>query len=370
MTIFTQLSKKISTAAASLLMVGMILAPMKVNALSIPYTGENTPPAPYPAFNVFTGTPYNGDESDFLRGKVAGDTGDSKNVVDTACQDGTRFTLRVYVHNGASQDLNNGGSGPSVAHDVKVKVGGVTGTGTNFVPNATITASNAGTVADDMRINCTNGSQVTMSYVAGSAKQYSKPSGTQAVSDSIVTTGAPIGTMTPDGNVWGCWDQRVYVTLDVQVKKVTPPPVVSEGSCKVADLTTADNRKVTVTVTGQTNNATIVGYEIDFGDGTKSNKQTDTHTYAKDGTYTIVTKVQVRYADGRTEWKTATACTKQVTFKSGVPPTIVTPPPTTPVTVTTLPATGTGSVAAVFAAATVAGAMAYRVFMARRLSRQ
>lgn len=370
--ILKRFTKLFSGLAVSMLATGMILAPMKVAALSIPYTGDNTPPAPYPAFNVFTGTPYSGDESDFLRGKLSTDSSDSKNVVDAACQDGTKFTLRVYVHNGASQYENGTGNGPSVAHGVKVKVGNVTGKTSPFSPNATISASNAATVSDDMRINCTNGSQFAMNYVSGTAKQYSIAGGSQALSDTIVTTGAPIGTVKPDGNVWGCWDQRVYVTLEVVVKKVAPPVVISTGECKVTDLTILDKEKrsVKVSVTGSTNNATIVGYEIDFGDSTKSSKQNDTHTYAKDGTYNIVTKVQVKFADGHTEWKTAAACTKQVTFKNGttvVPPT----PPVTPPVVTTstsLPDTGAGSVAAVFAAFSVAGTMAYRVFTTRRLN--
>lgn len=374
---FTRITKLFSSLAVAVLGSGMMmLAPMKVSALSIPYNGDATPPAPYPAFNVFTGTPFSGDESDFLRGKVAGDPGDSKNVVDTACQDGTRFTLRVYVHNGASQDLNGDGNGPSVAHNVVLKVGGVTSANTsNFTPNATLTASNAASVSDDMHINCTDGGQYTMSYVQNSAKQYSIPGGSQAVSNSVVTTGAPIGTMHPDGNVWGCWDQRVYVTLDVVVKKQTPP-VVSTGECKLVDVTAdASKRSVTAHVTGTVDNATIVGYEINWGDNSPvSHKQNDTHVYAKDGTYVIVTKVQVKFADGHTEWKTATACAKQVTFKGNTPVVPVTPvtPPVTPGTggPTTLVNTGPGSIAGIFAATSIAGAMAYRVFMARRLSRQ
>ncbi|MEI7682680.1 MAG: PKD domain-containing protein [Candidatus Saccharibacteria bacterium] len=360
--IFNRFTKLFSGMAVSLLATGMILAPMKVSALSIPYDGANTPPAPYPAFNIFTGTPSEGDEHDFLRGKVKGDTNASTNVVNTACDTGTTFTLRIYVHNGASQYNNGTGDGASVAHGVNVKVGNITGTGTTFTPDAFISASNAQTVTDDMRINCTNGQQVTMSYVKGTAQQFTGGHGYQPVSDNIVTTGAAVGTNGPDGNVWGCWEQRVWVTLDVTVTKVTP--TISEGVCKLVDVLPGDNRSVKATVSGTVNNATIVGYEINWGDGSPvSNKQTDSHTYTKDGTYTITTKVNVKFVDGNTEWKTASTCTKQITFKPGVPPVV---PPVTPPT--TLVNTGPGSTAAVFAAFSIAGAMAYRVFVTRRLS--
>jgi hypothetical protein len=247
-----------------------------------------------------------------------------------------------------------------VAHGTKVAVNLANSqAAANYPMKATITASNAATVMDGLTISC-GGKSVNLSYINGSASQYTIPGGTQALSDSIVTSGAPIGTMKPDGNVWGCWDQRVWLGLKVQVKSVPEVPQ-SSGSCKAVDMVVGDNRTVSVTVNGLTSdNASITGYRVDWGDGSTGNSQTDSHTYAKDGTYTITSSVQVKFADGHSEWLTAPACTKQVTFKSGVP---VTPP-------TTLINTGPGDVAAIFAATTLAGAMAYRLYMARRLARQ
>lgn len=366
---FTQIFKKLSTAVAVVASVGIMA--FGGQAAAIPYTGASTPALGQPGFNVYTGLGSNNggvinEPTDFFMGKQSGTTGYLSNV-NSVCNDGTQFDLRVYVHNGASDTLNDNGNGVGVAHNTKVKVALPAAQASNFPLSSTISASNAGSVTDGMTIDC-GGKQVTLSYVAGSAAQYTVPGGTQALSDSIVTTGAPIGTVKPDGNVWGCWDQRVWVMLKVQVK-VTPVVPVSSGSCKAVDMTTGDNRKVNVTINGLTNNATITAYKVDWGDGKASAKQTDTHTYDKDGTYNIVAHVQVKFADGHSEWLTADACKKQVTFEAGKPP--VTPPVTPPTTPpTTLINTGAGSIASIFAITSLAGAMAYRLFMTRRLSRQ
>lgn len=332
---------------------------------AVPYQGANTPPLPSPAFNQYTGVPEIGNESDFFKGREAG-VGDWVNNVSSACNNGQEFSLRAYVHNGASQHANNNGSGPSVAHNTMIRVALPGNTeASNFPITAYLSSSNAGSMSDGMSINC-NGKTVKLSYITGSAVQVSALSGTQALSDSIVTTGAKIGTMSPDGKVWGCWDQRVQVFLKVKVTDVPDKPKPSEGKCKAVSVKTFDNRRVSVSVTGHVTNATIVGYQIDFGDGTVVNQQSAEHTYAKDGTYTIVGRVQVKLANGQTEWKTAEACTKKVTFKSDkpVPPTPPVTPPTTP-PAEVLPNTGTGDVLGIFAATSAAGTLAHK-FVYRR----
>lgn len=356
---FTNLLKKLASTTALVATASTVL--VASHAAAIPYTGPDTPPSPVPAFNIYTGVPSIGNEADFFRGKVSGSTGYIDPVNDN-CADGTQFDLRVYVHNAASQYENGDGNGPSVAHNSKVSVNlNNSGQKASFAMSSTISSSNATSITDGLTINC-NGNLVSLSFIPGSAQQYTVPGGTQALSDSIVTpAGAPIGTVRPDGNVWGCWDQRVWIGLKVQVKKVTPPPVVSTGECKVLDVVSSDNRKVHAKVNANVNNATVVGYKIDWGDGTTSDKQEDNHTYAKDGTYKIVASVNIKFADGHTEWKSASACTQEVKFESGQPQ-----PPQPPLSV--IPDTGAGSVAAIFTAVSVAGAAAYRVFMTRRLS--
>ncbi|OGL30553.1 hypothetical protein A3F37_01640 [Candidatus Saccharibacteria bacterium RIFCSPHIGHO2_12_FULL_41_12] len=333
---------------------------------AIPYQAGNNNGTTYPAFNIFTGTPSEGDESDFFRGKEETNPGASTNVVNSACADGTRMTLRVYVHNGANPDQNQGGSGPGVAHGTKVRVQLPGGPTSSFNPAAVVSATNASTVSDNMTINC-GGRNVNLSYVAGSARQFSVPGGTQGLSDSIVTTGAPIGTYSPNGDMWGCWEQRVWVTLTVVVQA---PPVVqpSLGECRSTDVNAESNRRVTVNINNVfVSNATIVGYRTDYGDGTVINTQTSNHTYAADGNYTISSSVQIRFADGRTEWVTSVGCARSVTFENGQPP-VVTPPTTpTPSAPLVLPNTGAGSVVAIFAGVTGLSTLAYSV-VARRFS--
>lgn len=336
--------------AAAVVVLGVALVTLSGSAKAIPWS-QGTTGLDHPGFNVFTGVPDVGNESDFMRGRVSGSSNPFTDPVNDSCADNTQYSVRIYVHNGANQTLNNNGTGPGVAHNTKVKVGVPSTTASNIT--GTISASNAASVNDTLTINC-NGKTMQLSYVTGSAIQQHMDGTTDPLSDSIVTTGAPIGTKSPNGDMWGCFEQRVLVFLKVQVKEVPP---TSSGECKVADLQTFDNRKVKVTVQGQVTNAQIVGYEIDFGDGTKSNQQTAEHTYAADGTYNIVTRVQVKFADGHTEWKTAEACKKQVTFSPNQPP--VVPP--------VLPDTGAGDVVGIFAGVSILGAVLHRLYLARRI---
>jgi hypothetical protein len=368
------IKKALATTLAAVLISVYTLA---VPASAIVYDGVN-PGTNYPAFNVFTNTPSEGDESDFFRGKEETSTAASVNNVQSACANGTRYVLRVMVHNGANQSLNNNGSGSGIAKNTKVRVDLKNEQPkAQFPPTATISASNATTVSDNMTINCANGKTVKMSYVPGTAKQFTGFTGTTAISDSVVSSGAAIGTKTPNGDVWGCFDQRVWVTLVVKVEDIPKPPPPPEkpkeslGECKLVEVTpdTKDNHKVTAKVTGSVTNAQIVGYKIDWGDGTTSNKQEDNHTYAenkdkKTATYIITTSVQVKLQDGTVVWKNAENCKKQVVFEAGKPPKVTPPPKTPPKTPAPkeLIHTGPAGVAAAFVGVTGLSTFLYNRF--------
>lgn len=349
------------TVAATSLLLGLSMVNLSGTANAIPWTSDATGLS-QPAFNVFTGVPNYGDESDFVRGRVSGTANEFSDPVNDVCADGTQYTVRVYVHNAANQTLNNNGTGPGVARNTKVKVS-LPATTANPI-TGTISADNAATVNDNMTINC-NGKVVQLSYVKGSAIQQNMAGATAPLADSIVTTGAQVGTQSANGDVWGCFGQRVLVYIKVQVKEVPvviPPP--STGECKAIEdfVTDAKERRVSLKVTGTVNNAQIIGYRIDWGDGTTSDKQSDSHVYAKEGTYNIVGSVVIRYADGRTETKSAVACTKKVTFEKDK----VIVPPATPVKPVELPKTGAGSMVGIFSAVSMAGAVAHRYFTSRR----
>lgn len=367
MNIFKQIHKFSAALIVSMFAVLVVAVP---SVSAIPYTGDNTQASPVPAFNVFTGTPTEGNESDFLRGRPVTDT-TSINDVNSTCETGKRFMLRVYVHNGASQDLNNNGNGPSVAKNTKVSVNLDNSTEKSvFKPSATISSPNATPVSitDTMNITCSDGRKVKLSYVADSAEAFSQLSnGVYKLSNNIVTpTGAPIGTLGADGNVWGCWDQRVIIRLVVEVKEVeqlkpTAVCVLDKGAFNIDKK----NRKVTFAVAtpAVSGGATGTGkYRIDWGDGTTSDKQVDTHTYKEDKKYVITGYAEVDVPGTGKKYISSNDCVKEVEFK---PETI---------TVTTvekpksgkLVETGAGSIFGIFSATTVAGAFMHRAYNLRK----
>ncbi|MDB5175460.1 MAG: hypothetical protein JWM81_318 [Candidatus Saccharibacteria bacterium] len=375
-----------ASAALTVLAASLFLSTAVAGA--IPYSGDSTPASPVPAFNVFTGVPSAGDESDFLRSRVPvnGDNQESTtpftDPTSASCVEGQKIQMRVYVHNGASKDNNDNGNGASVAHGVNVKVA-VNGAvpAKQFKPEATISADNAAAVKNQATINCTNSKNVTLSYDNGSAQQYAIGTGIIPVSDTIVTNGALITSEGKPGDVWGCWDERVYVVLTVTVHEITPPPVTPPAPVLQCVIDTKNftvdnkNRKVSVGITATSTNATVTGYTIDWGDKTAvSTKQSDSHTYgSKIGSSVITASFTATYVDanGKTVTKTVSGadCVKNVSFTTTPPVTPpTTPTPVKPVAQTSLPATGAAStigLLGLFAAASIVGTSMYRRFLTR-----
>jgi uncharacterized repeat protein (TIGR01451 family) len=136
-------------------------------------------------------------------------------------------------------------------------------------------------------------------------------------------------------------------------------------SCDAFHVTLGDKRSVTVDKFNYTakNGAEFKSVVIDFGDGSDS-LTTDkavgqTHTYAKDGKYTLTATAHFT-ANGKDVTDTG-SCTQTVSFNT---PTV---PPTTPPK--QLVNTGAGDVIGLFGLVAVAGAVMHRAF-SRRLSRQ
>lgn len=323
------------------------------SARAIPYNGEATQPSPVPAFNVYTGVPNidNPDESKFFNGRLSTETNqDARDPIATACTAGTKFVLRAYVHNGASQDNNANGTGPSVAKNTKIKVALPTAQASNFAPTATISASNAASVSDNVTITCTNGKTFTLRYVTGSAQQFNSVSGVKPLQDTIVTTGAPIGTMEPNGDMWGCWDQRVWVRLEVELVEV--PVEQKPATCDLIEIA-KNGKTVTVKKVNYTaNNATVTGISLNFGDGKAATTITAaqlpySYTFSEEGNYTIQATLKTSLGD-----VTSTGCTAKVTKTPVVPP-------------VEIPNTGAGSIVALLTGVTLASATLHNV-LARR----
>ncbi|MBC7708090.1 hypothetical protein H7Y63_02620 [Polaromonas sp.] len=381
---------------ATLALTGLVAATFLSTALvsAIPYDDARTAASPVPAYNVFTGVPApDGNESDFLRARVPVNGNDSdattqySDPLSTTCTPGQKIQMKVYVHNGASQDGNNGGTGPSVMHGATVKVAIPGNEATTFAPSATLSASNAATVTDGLTINC-NGQKVGLKYIAGSASQYSKGSGVVALSDNIVTTGASIRSEQTPGDVYGCWDERVYVVLSVQVQAPTPPPPapVVKATCDMFRIETADDRTIRVSQFKYTaTNATFKNVVLNWDAGKTNDSSaaiTDaakvvgtTHKYNADGTYVVTATVYFSTAANPNLASSVENCTQQVTFKAKTPPVVTTTPevPATPVTPvalarpTTLVNTGAGSMIAIFGLTSIVAAGSYRWMLGRRL---
>lgn len=167
-------------------------------------------------FNSFTGVPGIGDERQFFNGRYA-DAGSVYSDPMPEVKDGDVLTLQVYVHNNADDSLNASGAG--IARNTKVRVALPTGIQKSQQATAYITADNAKPtqVYDTLDFGAANGGSFQLEYVAGSARLKGNYVDTK-LSDSVVTTGAPIGTRAADGNLEGCFKQMVYVTIQVKVE--------------------------------------------------------------------------------------------------------------------------------------------------------
>lgn len=359
--------KKASLAFTSMVLTAGIFFSAGIAHATIPYAGADTTPSPTPAFNVFTGVDQGvGNEPDFLRARVPVATPDTStpyvDPLSASCDAGQKIQMRVYVHNGTSVSLNENGTGPGIAHGTKVKVTVPTVEASTFTPNATISSTNVASVNDTATINC-NGKVVKLKFVAGSASQFSIGTGTVALPDTIVTTGAAISSEGVSGDVWACWNERVYVILTVQVEEVpTPPIAVTSCDLLVNTGKIADNKYGFKVTTTATNGAALKDITYVYSDGTTEKAgATTTHLYTDTNPTKHVTATANFTVPGSTAVvsKTSDKCKTDITVPVVTPP-VATPPAVLAAT-TTLPNTGMGSVVGIFAGTTILGAFLYRM---------
>lgn len=241
---FKHLSKKAKLLSLSALIA--LTALVVVPALTKAGYGPGRDTKPYTdgvagfdhvTFNSFTAVPGIGDERTFFNGKYT-DAGTVYSDPMPEVKDGDVLTLMVYVHNGADASLNNLPGNPGVATNTKVRVALPTSIAKTQQATAYVSADNAtpGTVYDTMDFGAANGGSFALEYVPGSAHVKGNYIDTQA-SDSIVTTGALVGTNALDGKVKGCFKEMVYVTLKVKVKM---PQYNIEKEVRMKGQTSAD----------------------------------------------------------------------------------------------------------------------------------
>jgi len=387
-------------------------------------------PAPYVTFDSITDNPNYGDERTFFDAKNASNTNSGGYTDQTQVSDGETVLLRMYVHNDAASNLDGtNNTGPGVAHNTNVRVYVPTATANALTANAYISASNAnpGTVSDSTELY---GSQpFSLSYVPGSAVTYNNahPTG-MALSDSIVSsTGAPIGYDKADGNFPGCFNYVNIVTIKVKVHMNTPEYKVNKevrllgqsakdwkksinaqngqtlqwsleftdnGNTELKSVDLVDNLPAgldvvpgTVTLyngnypngykfpasavqqNGRQVNLNIGDYlplsSADQANGQVSAQVVFNTTVDDDtcGTTTLTNKVFATPQGYGAIYSTASAT---VTNNA----TSCTTTPATPASTTQLPNTGAGNVLGLFASATVAGFVGYRLYLSRRLARR
>lgn len=223
--------------------------------------------------------------------------------------------------------LHNPGPDPVTSVNVKATLPATAGTSHSSTVTISGPNMNPATTTDTAALNLSE--SLKIAYVPGTTQLLDANGGVMSqLPDTILSSGVTIDS------VGVSTQQKRFVQFQAKVDCPQPPqPQPSTGQCTKLTLsvTNKDQREVSAKVDGQTSNATVTGYSINFGDGTVVNTQTATHKYASDGTYNVTGSVVIRFADGHSETKTADACKAAVTFKEKQPP-VVTPPTTTTTT--------------------------------------
>lgn len=357
--------------ASSIVSIATLVAAMlgglsaTAHAAQVPYVPGGTPTTTTPRFNMYSGVPGIGDESDFVRLRAS--NGDPKasataNVyvdpLSAACNIGDKFDIRSYVHNGADPSYNNNGTGTAVATNVRVSLNAPFNVSNNkFTFGSTISADNAASVSDTGTLNC--GNTVQLQMVSGTAMAYSTTLGWITLPDSAVNGSALISShvLGSDG-VWSCWEERVMVVYTVKVVEVPTPPAPIY-SCDLLTNTgkIAENKygfKVDYTAK---NGATFKNVSYVYSDGTTTSKEgaTTEHLFTNNDATKKVTATVFFTVNGEEKSNTSAKCA--IEFTKTTPPT----PPTV------LPNTGAGSTIAIFGATSVIGAFLYRLRALRSL---
>jgi uncharacterized repeat protein (TIGR01451 family) len=245
--IFARLPKKALFAVATLATIAG--ASLAVHAWSPDRpTFTVAHPAPYVTFNSITDNADYGDERMFFDAKNDENKNPGGYADNVQVNDGDTMLLRVYVHNNAADNLNDDprtdgkGGFVGIARDTQVRIWLPSVTDSAMRANAYISSPDANPAEVSDTVDFSAAGKFGLEYVPGSAMAYTNavPSGMQ-VSDSIVTTGAPIGYDQLNGIVPGCFQYTSFVTIKV---KVTKPSIDVQKTVRKAVLDTATGKYV------------------------------------------------------------------------------------------------------------------------------
>lgn len=202
--------KKLYAAIAAVL--GAILIPAVLLAWGPErptFTVAN--PADHITFNSITDNPHIGDERNFVGIRETGTSNlwtDNMNV-----QEGKSYTVRMYVHNNANQNLN------LVAQNVTAKFNLPTTTGKSIQVNGFLNASNASPQEVYDHATFTSGNDFNLAYQPGTLKFENNAFGAAGtpISESVFTSaGAKLGYDKLDGKIPGCFQYAGYLSFIVK----------------------------------------------------------------------------------------------------------------------------------------------------------
>jgi uncharacterized repeat protein (TIGR01451 family)/LPXTG-motif cell wall-anchored protein len=176
-------------------------------------------PAHYVTFNSIIDNPSHGDERNFSQVREA-NASNTTYADSTSLTPGHEYVVYVYYHNNAATNYNASGVGVATGAYVKSEIPAVVpngSTGTKAMNYVGAANANPGQVWDDVSFSNTSGADIALRYVPGSTTihTFGKANG-QTMSDSIITTGAPIGYDSLNGVVPGCNEYAGYVTYRVK----------------------------------------------------------------------------------------------------------------------------------------------------------
>lgn len=176
-------------------------------------------------FNSITNNPeIGGDERNFVGARVNtgvnSGKGNNWNADEITVEDGKEYLIRIYAHN------NNTKGTDGVAKDVTLHYTLPTTAGTTLSVQGSIDSSNAtpSRVYDDVVFKSANGQSFYLDYIEGSALYENNGVGANGgvkLSDDIITSkGTKIGYSALDGNIPGCFQYDSYTTIRVKAHYV------------------------------------------------------------------------------------------------------------------------------------------------------
>lgn len=217
---FAAVKRSPKLAALTAALVGAVIVPAALMAW-----GPDRPtytmasPADHVTFNSITDNPNHGDERNFVQIKDAtagGNYGEDVNLVP-----GHEYSVYVFYHNNASSTLNDSGVGIAHGAAMRVQMPATVSAGQEGRVTGIVSATNAnpqqvwdeayGHAAQDVALRYESGSAVINSLGAVNG---------QALPDSLITSGTPIGFDALNGELPGCTHYEGYVVF--KFKAVAP----------------------------------------------------------------------------------------------------------------------------------------------------